>query len=121
MTVNFAAGVLALAPGKLFDFDPAPGAIYPAHGVGQENRKVPNGNKLKKAWAWKPVVSRGRFAATRAARFTVRARHDIDDDVIGLILFFGEGNFPVNEVFEWMDFIEYGFKCDRSSPGLGSL
>lgn len=121
MTVGFAAGVFAFAPGELFDFDPAPGAIHPAHGVGQENREIPKGNELEKTRARKLVVSWGRFATTRAARFAVGARHDIDDDVIGLILPFREGNFPVNKLFERVDFIEYGFNYDRSSSSLGSL
>src|SRR5579871_717265 len=63
--ISFGQLMFAIAPGNLFDDDPAISALNSAHGVQEENEQTPEGNEFEPSLG-KVIVTRRRSMAARA-------------------------------------------------------
>jgi len=105
MTVDVATGVLALRPWHGCDLDAAGGAIYPAHGVGERDGDVPDGDELELPGLGHAVVSGTRFPTAGASGAGVGPWDDLGDDA-RLVTVSSHFDGLVNEALEAVDFVE---------------
>lgn len=105
MTIDIATGVLALGPWHGFDLDAAIGAIHAAHGVGERDGDVPDGNEFELARAGHAVVSGAGFSAAGANGLGVGPWNDLGDDA-RLVPLSTHSDGMVNEALEAVDFVE---------------
>jgi len=105
MAIDITAGVLALGPGHLLDFDAAIPAIDATHGVGEIDENAPDRNELEKAGRGHLVISRGGLGAARASGLAVGPGADLsDDDLLACLVI--EFDAFINESLERMDGVE---------------
>ena len=100
-----AGGVLALCPGDGLDFDSAAGAIDAAHGVGQGDWDVVDGDEFEGSGLGHAIISGAGFVAPGAPRLAVGSGPDFGDDAQAASLF-EQCDGMVNEALEGMDFVE---------------
>ncbi len=105
MPERVAAGVLALRPRDDLDLDAAGGAIDAAHGVGQGNGDVVDGDEFEGSGLGHAVISGSGPVAAGAPGLAVGSRPDFGDDARGAV-FRVERDGMVNEALEWLDVVE---------------
>jgi len=105
MAEDIAAGVLALCPRDCLNLDAASRTIYPAHGVGERDRDVPDGDELELPGLGHAVVSGTMFAASGASRFAVGPGDDFGDDA-HRIARAAQADGMVDEALDAVDFVE---------------
>jgi len=105
MAVGVAAGMLALRPRDGLDLDAALRAIHPAHGVGEKDGDVPDGDELELARGGHPVVAGAAFPAAGADGAGVGPGDERGDDA-GLAAADDRFDRLVNEALERVDFVE---------------
>lgn len=72
--------MLALRPGNALDLDAAGGAVDAAHGVGEGDRDVEDGDELEQSGCRHPIVAGARFAATGALWLAVGSGADFGNN-----------------------------------------
>ena len=105
MAEDIATVVLALRPWDGLDLDAASGTIHPAHGVGERNGDVPDGDELELPGLWHVVVSGAGLSAPGTCGFAVSSGDDFSDNP-HRIARAAQADRVVNEALDAVDFVE---------------
>ena len=116
MTEDITTRMLALRPWDGLDHDAASGAVHPAHGIGERDGNVPNGDEFELPGLGHAIVSRTMLAASGASGFAIGPWDDFGDDA-HRIARAAQADGVVNEALDAVDFVELGLEKNRWPPG----
>ena len=80
MRDDIATRILALRPWDGLDLDAASGAVHPAHGIGERDGNVPNGDEFELPRLGHAMVPGTMLAASGASGFAICPANDFGND-----------------------------------------